>query len=362
MSGPLSTDCPKTPPAPAHSRALKESRLSFEGQPQHFKIGSGGTDRPGSITEDEDHPVNAMGTVMNITEPMLDSREYFYGTSSSVSFSQQIQQTQKRLLRSRVGAKGSSTGFPLGHNQSGQTRTQRATASASAPLQQDTLSDLLTAMGSPPALDDWLLPPRHLADHLMDCYWERVHCLYPFVHQPSFVTAYNRIWTSTPANSQAENGRASLSTASTAAVAGTAPGVRVGLGGPDCPISVFYSALNAIFALSVQFSDVSPASERAALSEAFLRRAKQVLRVDIVDEGNLALIQTLLIMAQYLQSTQYPNRCWNIVGLAVRMAQGLGLCVDCDDSGENDDQSGKRPFLEIQMRRRTWYGCVTLDL
>jgi hypothetical protein len=341
---------------------MKASTSSFERPPQHLKTSYGDADRPASVTEDEDHPIDAMGTVITTTEQMLDSREYFYGTSSSVSFSQQIQQTQECLLRPTFDATSNSTISSSSHSESGQNQTRRTTAAASAASQQGTLSDLLTSIGATPKLDDCLLPPRALADHLMQCYWDRVHCLYPFVHKPSFVTAYNRIWSPTPAKPPSEHGRLSPSSASAAAVAETAARVRVGLGGLDCPTSVFYSALNAIFALSVQFSDVSPESERATLSEAFFRRAKQVLRVDIDDEGNLALIQTLLIMAQYLQSTRFPNRCWNVVGLAVRMAQGLGLCVDCDGDGDDEDSIGKRSFLEIQMRRRTWYGCVTLDL
>jgi hypothetical protein len=302
-----------------------------------------------------------MGTVVTITERMLGSRDHFYGTSSSVSFSQQIQQTQQRLLRPASDATTSCPNSPLDHSRSGRSRSRRIPPAASAKSRQDTLSDLLTNISPTPKLDDWSLPPRALADHLMRCYWDRVYCLYPFVHQPSFTAAYNRIWTSSPANDPTEEGYFSPS-ASTRAPAETSPRARIGLGGADCPISVFYSALNAIFALSVQFSDVRPASERAALSETFFRRAKQVLRIDIVDEGNLALIQTLLIMAQYLQSTRYPNRCWNVVGLAVRMAQGLGLCVDCDVNGDEETSTEKEPFLEVQMRRRTWYGCVTLDL
>jgi hypothetical protein len=27
-----------------------------------------------------------------------------------------------------------------------------------------------------------------------------------------------------------------------------------------------------------------------------------------------------------------------------------------------DDANDNRPFVEVEMRRRTWYGCVTLDL
>jgi hypothetical protein len=264
---------------------------------------------------ERDSPVNAMGTVSAITEPGLDSSDHFYGTSSIVSFSQQIYQTQQRLS-------GRADCIP------GQT-----SASAALPA-QGMLSELLSSIPTSKP-DDYFLPPRVLADHLLSCYWNRVHCLYPFVHQQSFISAYNLLWGSDTQEVLQDS------------IA------RVGLGSPGCSASVFYCALNAIFALGCQFSDLRLA-ERENLSETFFRRSKQLLRIDILDEGSLALIQTLLIVAQFLQSTQFPNRCWNVVGLACRIAQGLGLHLD---SG-NDN----KPFVEVEMRRRTWYGCVTLDL
>jgi hypothetical protein len=262
-----------------------------------------------------DNPINAMGAASVITEGNLDSSEHFYGTSSAVSFSQQIYQTQKRI---------SGRAEPSTH--------QVPIATGQPP--QDMLSELLTTIRISNS-DDYFLPPRVLADHLLDCYWTRVHCLYPFVHRQSFSSAYSRLWGSEVPDARRETGS------------------KVGLGGSGCSISVFYCALNAMFALGCQFSDL-PVTQRENLSDTFFRRSKQLLRIDVLDEGSLALIQTLLIVAQFLQSTQFPNRCWNVVGLACRMAQGLGLYLD--------NPVSKRSFVDIEMRRRTWYGCVTLDL
>lgn len=267
-------------------------------------------------SREQDNHINAMGAASSITEGSLDASDHFYGTSSVVSFSQQIYQTQKRL--------------------SGRTDSLSNQASAAAAIRptQDMLSELLTSISVPKA-DDYFLPPRMLADHLLNCYWSRVHCLYPFVHQQSFISKYNRLWGSDTQEVVQE------------------PIAKVGLGGSGCSVSVFYCALNAIFALGCQFSDL-PLAQCKDLSDTFFRRSKQLLRIDILDEGSLALIQTLLIVAQFLQSTQFPNRCWNVVGLACRMAQGLGLYLD--------DENENRPFVEVEMRRRTWYGCVTLDM
>jgi hypothetical protein len=299
---------------PGHGRSISTIHAN-QGQSPSLSVGSHSVKLRQDSTE-RDNPINAMGAAPSITDGGLEASDHFYGTSSAVSFSQQIYQTQRRL-----------TGRP-------DSILNHASTAATAQPTRDMLSELLTNIPIPKP-DDYFLPPRVLADHLLTCYWNRVHCLYPFVHQPSFTSTYRRLW---GPDTQEILQR---------------PVAKVGLGGSGCSVSVYYCALNAIFALGCQFSDL-PLAQRENLSETFFRRSKQLLRIDVLDEGNLALIQTLLIVAQFLQSTQFPNRCWNVVGLACRMAQGLGLYLDGADES--------RPFAEVEMRRRTWYGCVTLDL
>ncbi|KAJ5233015.1 hypothetical protein N7468_005971 [Penicillium chermesinum] len=168
--------------------------------------------------------------------------------------------------------------------------------------------------------NDFSLPPRNLADHLLECFWERFYCLYPFFHRPSFEQAYESLW------GAAKWPRTEL------------PELNIGLGGSydSGPQSiVFHCALNAIFALGCHFSDI-PIREREAQAYSF------------------SFVQTLLIIALLLQSTPYSNRCWNAIGLACRVAQGLGL-------HEATAQRNHKP-LEQEIRRRTWYGCVMMDM
>ena len=40
---------------------------------------------------------------------------------------------------------------------------------------------------------------------------------------------------------------------------------------------------------------------------------------------SLQLIQVLLLSAEFLQSTDEPHQCWVAVGIAIRVAQSLGL-------------------------------------
>jgi hypothetical protein len=186
--------------------------------------------------------------------------------------------------------------------------------------------------------DDFSLPPRSLADHLLECYWDRVHCLFPFFHRPSFEQAYENLWGSEKASKP------------------QLPQLNIGLGGAtDCaPNSVvFHCALNGIFALGCHFSDI-PAEEREPAVYSFFLRAKRFVNLDLFDIGTIGVVQTLLIVSLLLQSTPYPMRCWNAIGLACRAGQGLGL-------HETTTHASNKP-LETEIRRRTWHGCVIMDL
>ncbi|KAJ5542953.1 hypothetical protein N7461_008956, partial [Penicillium sp. DV-2018c] len=185
--------------------------------------------------------------------------------------------------------------------------------------------------------DDFSLPPRSLADHLLECYWDRVHCLFPFFHRPSFEQAYENLWGSEKAPKP------------------PLPQLNIGLGSAtDCaPNSiVFHCALNGIFALGSHFSDI-PAEDREPAVYSFFLRAKRFVNLDLVDIGTIGVVQTLLIVSLLLQSSPYPMRCWNAIGLACRAGQGIGL--------HETTHASNKP-LETEIRRRTWHGCVIMDL
>ncbi|KAK2786593.1 hypothetical protein FQN52_007769 [Onygenales sp. PD_12] len=84
--------------------------------------------------------------------------------------------------------------------------------------------------------EDFALPPRSLADNLLQCFWDHIYCLYPFFDRPGFEAAYENLWKSEkePLNKLSES--------------------NIGLGGrfDSGPKSiVFHCALNLIFALGV---------------------------------------------------------------------------------------------------------------
>ncbi|KXG54657.1 Transcription factor [Penicillium griseofulvum] len=266
--------------------------------------------------------VTAMGAIsVAEDDPSTDSpqEQQYYGNSSVASFMRLAGESMplQSYMSALRGSKGESS-----RSQGPDTEIWRDLGHPSVDLR----------------FDDFSLPPRSLADHLLECYWDRVHCLFPFFHRPSFEQAYENLWGSDKATKP------------------ELPQLNIGLGGAfDCgPNSiVFHCALNCIFALGCYFSDIQPADREAAVYSFFLR-AKRFVNLDLLDIGTIGVVQTLLIVSLLLQSTPYPIRCWNAIGLACRVAQGLGL-------HETTTHASNKP-LETEIRRRTWYSCVIMDM
>jgi hypothetical protein len=167
-------------------------------------------------------------------------------------------------------------------------------------------------------VDALVLPPRRTADHLVDLYFKYVHTLYPWLHEPSFRSQYESLWM-TPGGTATE----------------------------DDPL--FYCLLNLVLALGCQFSTLFESSIHSG--DTFFNRAKTLLGFSIFDVGTLQVVQALLLMGSYLQSTNRPNRCWNVLGMGIRVAQGLGLHIE----------RGGGDLVERETRRRAWWGCVLMD-
>ncbi|OAP58854.1 hypothetical protein AYL99_06151 [Fonsecaea erecta] len=63
-------------------------------------------------------------------------------------------------------------------------------------------------------------------------------------------------------------------------------------------------------------------------------------------------VQILLLGARYLQSSSSPSECWNVLGLAIRIAYGLEL----------HRAPGKEfDCIMRETRKRVWYACYGLD-
>jgi hypothetical protein len=301
------------------------SATSFtDGAPQHHRLpatgSASGISQSRSTAEeatdsyesplfgDEQGHITGMGQV---TAPDAESRRrfarfQFYGSSSTASLMRFAWQS-----------------MPL----------RPANASRAEPA-LSTLQDTSTDY----RFDDFALPPRELADHLVACFFDHVYILYPFFHRPAFEAAYRNLWRSE------DESKIPLTD------------MHIGLGSSaeSGPRSiVLHSALNMIFALGCQFADIVP-EEVEPVANSFFLRGKRFIGLDFLDINTLGVVQTLLITGLLLQSSSYPSRCWHSVGVACRVALGLGL-------HESDILASVTP-LESDIRRRTWHGCVMMDV
>ncbi|KAI9932323.1 hypothetical protein MW887_009835 [Aspergillus wentii] len=200
----------------------------------------------------------------------------FFGSSSAASFIRQI----KTAVDKRVS--------------SPHRRTSESVMGIVPPA-----SLMSTRTARPSTIPNYVLPPRKTADSLMDVYWTRVFPLYPFVDSTHMRAEYAKIWTGDSLNSD-EN--------------------------------MLMCTFNVIFALACQLADFIQPEEREASADAFFSRAKDLLHFNLWNTGSAGLIQCLLLMAQYLQSTDSAHQCWIVTGV-ISMTFGRPAMISKASSG-----------------------------
>lgn len=150
-------------------------------------------------------PVSAMGTTTTLVQNAMSRNDRFYGHSSVHSLLQQVPHASNSSVPTGTPARQELTQIPM--------------------LQAE-----------------YALPPRHVADQLLNLFFKSVHIFYPWIHSISFRARYETLWIS--------EGYPGHSTTTAEAQ------IDVGLGGDRCPAAAFFCALNAMFALGAEFSDL----------------------------------------------------------------------------------------------------------
>jgi hypothetical protein len=174
---------------------------------------------------------------------------------------------------------------------------------------------------------DLVLPPRQLADSLLQCYWGLFHPIYPVLHQPTFHDVYSQLWL---------------------------PTELLGFTTHNKVHDVeFYSMLNIVLAIGCQRNEALTVPEREDLAGEFYRRSVKLVSMDALDTSSLQIVQLLILRGFYLLCTPHADRCWVTVGVALRIAQAIGL--------QSAKPTAASTQLNREMRRRVWYNCFLLD-
>ncbi|PTB68384.1 hypothetical protein BBK36DRAFT_1167627 [Trichoderma citrinoviride] len=174
-------------------------------------------------------------------------------------------------------------------------------------------------------MDALLLPEKKLADSLLADYWHYSHVTFPVLHRPTFMKKYHSLWKST------ESFALSKYT------------------GNDM---LLLATINIALAIGCQRSEHCPANSRKRDAESLYRRSVRLISAETLDSYSFEVMQLLLLRIIYLQYTSFASRCWSTLGIAQRVAYGLGLHKDVPES------MGQ---LEREMRRRVWHVLVIMD-
>lgn len=82
--------------------------------------------------------------------------------------------------------------------------------------------------------------------------------------------------------------------------------------------------------------------------------AKQRMNIDMLETGNLTLVQALVLISNYVQKRNRPNSGYNYMGLAKRMAWGLAL--------HKEFPAWKMQPFKLELRKRVWWTLYIFDV
>ncbi|KAJ8100123.1 fungal-specific transcription factor domain-containing protein [Lipomyces tetrasporus] len=164
-------------------------------------------------------------------------------------------------------------------------------------------------------------------DVLVDSYFRTFHPMYPILHEGTFRDQYLRM-------------------------------------DPIRKNCHWYMLLRMVLALGTL-----AASTRANNDDySFYLSARERFSAEIYESGTIELLQILLLMVNYLQKRDKPNSSYTLLGLAMRMAVGLGLHREFSNGSTSlSSHTAGKPrtaqpnTLKMEIRRRVWWTLYLFD-
>ncbi|KXN67358.1 hypothetical protein CONCODRAFT_52483 [Conidiobolus coronatus NRRL 28638] len=215
---------------------------------------------------------------------------------------------------------GDSERNPLSPDQSNRVSSLRDNDSSTALLEGEnySLPDcslLFPSLPTPPTLPVPQVSPE-VSEHLISLYFAYQHPLLSMIHRTTFLQ-----------NLQA---------------------------GKQCSLLLY-----TMYAFASRFSSHPEvaASPPYTAGEQYISHAKLLLESSTYSTPSLSTVQGLVLISLHEYGcNRYPT-AWMYSGLAVRMGQHLNLyCADKDDG-----RPSKLDWIEIETRRRVWFGCCLMD-
>lgn len=159
-------------------------------------------------------------------------------------------------------------------------------------------------------IEGWTPAPPQL-EAFIDAYFSQYHLQYPIVHQATFRAQWSQLI-------------------------------------PTPPRAQWQLLLNVVLAHGALC-----ASQKDSVIRYFMEQALRAVSVEQVESGSLTLVQGFTLLAALAQKLNKPNTSYAYLGLAGRMAIGLGLHREL-------------PFWNIssferEQRRRVWWMLWVVD-
>lgn len=159
------------------------------------------------------------------------------------------------------------------------------------------------------------LPSRQLADGLLHAYYRSAHTMFPILHWPSFQTLVDDL----------HQGHVKL---------------------PPSTFSLYF----AVLATGSLFITDPPSSNSFYQPAELLESSRRMLDPWGTDL-DLDTARSLFLITFCLNEMNLKSSAWNLLGNAVRVAQDIELYTEMSHS----------PFIDTEMRRRTWWAIYIMD-
>lgn len=154
--------------------------------------------------------------------------------------------------------------------------------------------------------------PKIISDNLVDAFFLYYNSSYPIIHEQTYRAQYE----------------------------GLIPRPR------DDVWDLLHNAVQALGSWCI-------CNEKNSADLIYYHQARSKLNSNILETGSLPMVQALTLLSNYVQKRNKPNTGWNYLGLAIRMALGLGLY--------REFPSWKSSPLKLEMRRRVWWVLYIFD-
>lgn len=107
------------------------------------------------------------------------------------------------------------------------------------------------------------------------------------------------------------------------------------------------SSWNVIYYLVLAIGHWISTSDRDHAGSRFYAAARKSLSIHMLESGTIETVQALLLMGNYLQKMDKPNTGYQFIGIAYKMALGLGMHRESPDLEDNVGHERRRQLFWV---------------